>query len=409
MKILLVSEYYPPLIFGGGEISSKILAESLSKKGLEIHVLTSKHKKAPKYELKNKIKIYRRLKTGLNPNSITENIKRVLHLQKSLKQEIRKLDKKEKYDIIHFLNTTTIPQFILKTKAKTFATYNGYTNFCPKRNLFYKDKGSCSGAKGIKCMICIANSNYIGKVKVSRYLKYNPLFWLYLYNIYKKNNLGIKNISNHIVLSSYIKNLLRKNRIKEENISILTNLVEEKKKSEKYKIYEKGFLISYAGAIEKIKGLHLLIKAVKEIGDEDIKLLIFGDGSQKKELCTRLPKNIKFYGKIPHRFIDSIYSQSDLIVLPTLWPEPFARNLLEATKNGKAIIASKSGGNIDAVEEGKNGYLINPNIREIKEKILTLKNNPKLCKEMGKNSKKIYNKFFSSERIINEIIDLYKR
>jgi len=41
MKILLVSEYFPPKIFGGGEISAALLAKNLSREGIEVSVLTS--------------------------------------------------------------------------------------------------------------------------------------------------------------------------------------------------------------------------------------------------------------------------------------------------------------------------------------------------------------------------------
>ena len=40
MKVLIVSGYYPPHIVGGGDISTRILAESLAEQGCEVHVLT---------------------------------------------------------------------------------------------------------------------------------------------------------------------------------------------------------------------------------------------------------------------------------------------------------------------------------------------------------------------------------
>ena len=44
MKILFISEYFPPKGKGGGEISCFLLAKYLVKQGVEIHVLTSKFK-----------------------------------------------------------------------------------------------------------------------------------------------------------------------------------------------------------------------------------------------------------------------------------------------------------------------------------------------------------------------------
>jgi glycosyltransferase involved in cell wall biosynthesis len=408
MKILLVTEYFPPKIFGGGEISTEILAKTLSNEGFDIHVLTSGQKGLNKYQEKNKIHIHRLLKTGSNPSSIIENFKRLFFFQKSIKKEIKKLDKQEKFDIIHFLNTTSIPTFKLKTNAKKIATYNSYTNFCPKRNLFYKDKKTCSGPKYFKCMACLAHSDYVGKAKMPFYLKYNPIFWTYLYQNYKSHNKGLQNIDKHIAISEYLNDLLQKNKIKKLNISILPNLAKLTESNESFEIKEKGFIISYAGALEKIKGIDLLIKSIVQLNDPEIKLLIFGEGSQLEELKKISNNNIIFYGKVDHKYIGSIYSKSDLIVLPTLWPEPLARNLLEATYYGKPIIASDTGGTKDSIINGVNGFLIEPKISELKEKIIILKNNKELCKKMGEESKKIYNEKFNNKKVLKRIIEVYK-
>ena len=43
--------------------------------------------------------------------------------------------------------------------------------------------------------------------------------------------------------------------------------------------------------------------------------------------------------------MSSVYKSSDIIIQPSLWPEPLPRVLLEATYFGKPIIATDSGGN----------------------------------------------------------------
>ena len=73
MKILFVSEYWNPVAQGGGEISMEILAEALAKKGLEISVLTSHFPNTKKFEIKNKVKIYRNIKTGKETLSVSQS------------------------------------------------------------------------------------------------------------------------------------------------------------------------------------------------------------------------------------------------------------------------------------------------------------------------------------------------
>ncbi len=408
MKVLIVTEYFPPLIFGGGEISAFNLAKELKENKIEVDVLTSKKFNKKTIENKNGIRIFRLLKTGKNPSSLYENIKRIIFLQHSLKTEIKKIIKKENYDVIHFLNTTTIPSFKIKSKAKKIATFNSYTNFCPKRNLFYKEKTSCSGAKFTKCVNCISNSKFIGKYEMPKYLRYNPLFWIALYLVYKKNNKSLKNIDKYIALSDYSIKILLKNNIAKHKIPKIPNLFDITVKKSEFKIKKNKINISYIGTLEKIKGTELLIKAFTKLNPKNTYLSIFGEGSQKNYLKKISNKNINFYGNIDYKYIPSIYEQSDIIIQSSLWPEPLPRVLFEATYFGKPIISTNSGGNEEFVKDSINGFLIKSQ-KELEDKMMILINNSQLRNEMGKNSKKIFNNKFKKDIVIKKIIKEYMK
>ena len=169
MKILLITEYFPPIIHGGGELSAQTLAQELVKNDIEVHVLTSKRKNSKVHEIKDNVKIHRLLKTGVNPRNLLDNFKRTILLPTSIKKEFYKLNKKEKFDVIHFLNTTSITE--LKTKIKKVATINNYTNFCPKSNLYHKTNFKPGEKNFIKYLKCMFTSDYIGKQKLKPYLK----------------------------------------------------------------------------------------------------------------------------------------------------------------------------------------------------------------------------------------------
>ncbi|MBC8500882.1 MAG: glycosyltransferase family 4 protein [Nanoarchaeota archaeon] len=398
LKVLLVSEYFPPKTFGGGEISAYHLAKSLAEEGVSVFVLTSYFKGLKRFGEKDGIKILRTLKTGNNPNSITENLKRKLYFQKSLKKDIFKIDNKENFDVIHFLNTTSIPSF--KIKKKTIATINGYTNFCPKRNLFYKEREVCSGCNFPKFLGCIVNSENVGKIKISSYLRFNPLFWLLLYFNYLKKNKTLKHIDKFISISDFITKQLEKNGVKRKNIEKIYNIQNIKESGEKFDIKEKGVIVTYIGALEKLKGVDILIKAFNKIHG-DAKLLIFGEGSQIEYLESIANKNVRFYGSIDYSYIPSIYTQSDIIVQPALWPEPFSRIMLEATYFGKPIIATDNGGNSEGVIDEKNGFLIN-NEEQLKQKLEKLIKHKTLREKMALESKRLFKEKFSKKVILSK-------
>jgi glycosyltransferase involved in cell wall biosynthesis len=402
LKVLLVSEYFPPVIYGGGEISAYLLAKNLAKY-IDVSVLTSNSEELKNYEEKDKIKIYRRLETG-DAKSLKGNIKRTFGFQKNMESELSRLDNKENFDIIHFLNTTSIPSF--KIDKKTIATINNYTNFCPKSNMFYKEKEVCKGANYLKCSFCIMNSNYIGKVKMPLYLRFNKVFWFMAYLSYKRKNKSLRNVDKFIAVSDYAKELLIKNRIKQSNVEVIPNLLEIKESKKIFDINENRVKITSFGVLEKIKGIDFLIRAFNKTKDAD--LLIFGDGSQKSYLKKLANNNVKFYGKVDYLYTSSIYKQSDIIVLPSLWPEPLSRILLEATYYGKPIIATDVGGNKDAVINNKNGFLVKDE-GELAEKLHLLISDRSLREKMEKESRKIFKQKFDNKKNIKKIIQLYKR
>lgn len=398
-RVLLVSEYFPPQQYGGGEISAESLADTLAEKGISITVLTTQQTVVSKREEKP-YPVLRKLKSG-NPQTLWGNMKRKFWFQRSLKRELQKL---KSYDVIHFLNTTSIPSF--KIDVKTFATINSYSNFCPKANLFYKEEDVCYGCHPLKFLQCMMHSTRAGKVHMKWYLKYNPLFLFMLYFSYMKNNQALHSIDGYFSISDFITQRLLDNGIREEIITKVYNISHINETAREYPLVGSGVLVSYIGALERIKGVEQVIRAFTKITGAT--LLIFGEGSDRKRLEKIAGNNIIFKGKVAYENIPSIYKQSSLIVIPGLWPEPFPRTILESTYFGKPIVASDVGGNSEGVDDGKNGYLIR-NEGEWHKRLQELIDDATKRKRMGKRSKEIYKKRFSTEKQIAKIITDYEK
>ncbi|MBI4149879.1 glycosyltransferase, partial [Candidatus Woesearchaeota archaeon] len=203
MKILLITEYYPPKIFGGGELSAQALARSLAAKGIDVSVLTATVPGQKAEEHDNGVTIYRYLRTGAHPFALWENLKRMVLFPHSLRKTLQELDKRENFDVIHCVNTTSILHF--RYPKKTIATINSYVPFCPKGNLFYKEKTVCTGPAFMKCCGCIAASQYIGKTKMKAWLRWNPLLWIWLYGAYCRRKARLKHMKRLIIISTFMR------------------------------------------------------------------------------------------------------------------------------------------------------------------------------------------------------------
>ena len=68
-----------------------------------------------------------------------------------------------------------------------------------------------------------------------------------------------------------------------------------------------------------------------------------------------------------------LYSQCDIVVIPSLWPEPFGMVTLEAMAAGLPVVASRIGGLADIFEDGIEGYHFAPgNADDLAEKLKLL-------------------------------------
>ena len=85
--------------------------------------------------------------------------------------------------------------------------------------------------------------------------------------------------------------------------------------------------------------------------------------------------------------------QADCFILPS-FKEGLSVSIIEAMACGLPIIASNIRGNIDLIEEEKNGYLFSPtDFKELSQKIIKIienKNNNKVIKNANINKSKEY-------------------
>ena len=118
----------------------------------------------------------------------------------------------------------------------------------------------------------------------------------------------------------------------------------------------------------KTKGVELIKKLVIKMPYTDF-LIVGGDGKQFVHKM-RLPDNIRIIPWCDN--MKQVYSQTKLLLVPSIWPEPFGRVVTEAIFNGIPCIVSNKGGLSEAVGEG--GYVIKDihNIDEWIEKIRRL-------------------------------------
>jgi len=125
-----------------------------------------------------------------------------------------------------------------------------------------------------------------------------------------------------------------------------------------------GGYILFVGRLVPQKGVTFLLQALSVVLQRcpDTRLIVAGDG----ELDLFLKRIARHLG-IPHRvtFVDwktgpdlvELYQQAKLVVVPSCY-EPFGIVALEAMACGRPVIASRTGGLVEIVDDGVNGFLV---------------------------------------------------
>ena len=177
-------------------------------------------------------------------------------------------------------------------------------------------------------------------------------------------------------------------------------------------------LFGIFGRIIDWKGIKEFIIASCEVFRKypEAKAFIIGgisDGNESylteiKELVGRLgmSKNIIFTGY--RADIPAMMKLMDVVVLASITPEPFGMVVIEAMAMGKPVIATKAGGPLDSVVDGKTGFLVPiKDTEQMANAIVKLLENPELAGKMGRNGRKRAEEIFCKERYANQVEEIY--
>ena len=118
---------------------------------------------------------------------------------------------------------------------------------------------------------------------------------------------------------------------------------------------------------------------------------------------------MRFWGKIDHRRIEKIYRETDVLVVPSIWPENQPVTITEAMAARIPVIASNVGGIPELVEDGATGLLCKKgNARELAGKMMEYLTHPNLLQEFGERGfNKIVNCTFHNQ--VEKILQAYDR
>lgn len=165
--------------------------------------------------------------------------------------------------------------------------------------------------------------------------------------------------------------------------------------------------IGFLGRFEADKGVGMLIRALPLVSrklDRDIVTTLCGDGRRRGELqalassvASANPRlRFDFRGWISREQVQELFASIHLLVVPSVWPEPFGLVGLEAAQHGLPTAAFAVGGITDWLIEGLNGHVANgdrPTIEGLAEAIIACLEDPNHHAELRRGAVDVSSRF----------------
>jgi len=334
-KLLIVNSFYTPTVVGGAEVSTQLLAEGLLSKYRVVILTTGPQRKGVIKEKINGIEVYRIPCLNFywpankkNRNVIIKLFWHLLNLINPLQfLLIKKLLSDISPNIVHTQNLSGVGTYIWclskKSKIYTVHTIRDYSLLAPVKNSIVNKMFS-----------------YINK-KRSENVDYVVGISQFILEKHKK--------------SGFFPNSQEK---------VIHNIVNSKRYPRRQRVEGAPLVIGYFGQLEEIKGILILVKAIRSINPKIVsKLIICGSGELENDLQVEANKDsrIDFKGKLDLQSVYKLMAEVDLTIVPSLWEEPFGRVIIESYNQGTPVIAGNIGGIPEVVS---NSSFLMPNVNE---------------------------------------------
>ncbi len=178
----------------------------------------------------------------------------------------------------------------------------------------------------------------------------------------------------------------------------------------------KDLMILSVGRLQKRKGHDLTLQALARLPARvpPWRYVIVGDGDERQTLMhlahhVGIADRVTFVGAVAQDELPGFFAACDLFVLPNRVEggdfEGFGIVFLEAAATGKAAIGGRSGGVIEAVEDGQTGLLVSgTDVAELAEALTRLLSDPELRGALGEQGRQRVVQHFTWQRTAEAIL-----
>ena len=386
----MVAEQFPDAGFlpphgGGGEMSAYTIANNLAQKGVNLTVITNTSLTGKVFSEIGCLKVIRvpLLSQRFNGKYPFSDELR-FNMQHFDSSRVLEIIKKLKPDVLHIEHKAAGFVRLRKiAKIPVVLFVRDYWPLCISGE-FFNGKRPCFNCTTVNALKCtVGNGTYFVDVRRTHEIMYNLLLspqrlFLSKKVLQRKQNL-FQECDKIVANSEYVKRMLATFlNIPENKLGVIypplpsfpyvKRLFQENDK----RIFAYiGWLTHGKGVINLLKAFHKALKT-----NPNISLKIFGRGNlesyiKRYIILNGLTGRISFEGFLEQSKFCKTLESVDVVIVPSLWPEPFGRITSEAMLCGRPVIINPVGGLTEQVKDGLTGFYANAyDINMFAEKIL---------------------------------------
>lgn len=402
MRILILSNYYPPFEKGGYEQLCHDVTVRFRERGHAVEVLTSDFGGNSDAELE--LGVHRTLKISPNYHSRSSVVYQFYFSRSYAERHniscLRQTASSFEPDFIFIWNLQGIPRSLaVEAECLPYSTVvywlAGYTPVEPDEYWnYWTSPGATILGRVMKRML--------GQVALNKL---------------RSEGKPIRPKMGHTaVVSKY----MREKGIREETLPSSTQVIYNGVELEEFfhpvQSARHSLRMLQAGRVSSDKGVHISIEAlnilINHYDFRDLTLTVAGGSNdfayedhleamvQQYDLAT----NIRFMGWVPRKQMPSIMHDHHILLLPTIHQEPFARVVLEAMAAGMTVVAADTGGTGEIIEHNETGLLCSANdAHELADQIRRLLEQPHLRIDLAQSGQKRVTDTYGLDTMVDKL------
>ncbi len=427
MHVALLHEYFVPHAPGGAEWSTLALAQRLEERGVRVSIITldlADHdtmdeteridtELAAQHILVHRLPCRRKMRGAPHvfPSYVLGNPVTEWQLARGLRRELIRI----RPDVLHVQGLgmlTPARQVGRELDLPVLFTVRDFRPLCPAGICLHQNELAGAHANRAEFRACakeylrVYESSMPAAARV-RYFLRREIEW----SARRRQVRAFRDIEGAVFVSDGVRRIYEAAKLRARRNVVVHNLPASDDKGVAPAALRQrwnlgGPLALFVGRWSLGKGAEEMSRAWRQIhaAHPEAQLVIVGRREAKQ-----VPEHegMIFTGPLPHAEVLGLMTLADVFVLPSRWPEPYARTALEAMAAGTPVVATDAGGNRELVDDGRTGFIVpHGDADALAAAVIRLLGDDRLARRLGAAGQKKL--AAATEEPLQTLVELYE-